>query len=166
VNALRKALRKDIWESMLRAEVNLEYWRRLGQRYYALLEYVQATVTVTTSAVFLSLFVPLHLEWIPKTLSGIAAVAAVIVSSFNWKKKIAAINRLKGLSQELINGYKELWRDIRDDKQKDDDLRKRFDRISTKISPPKGEEPNIRVDNKLIMKCEEAVYLRRGLKIS
>ena len=162
-NEFRKMLGKNIGDSLLTAEWNLEYWRRLGQRFYTRLEYVQAAVTVATSAAFLSLFAPLHLEWIPKTLSGIGAVGAVIVTSFNWKKKIAVINRLKGSSQELVNWYNELWIDIQDDKQKDDDLRKRYNRISKVVSPPAGEEIDIRDDEKLMAECRTIVLSRRGL---
>lgn len=76
------------------------------------------------------------------------------------------MNRLKGQSLELVNGYKELWRDVNDDKQKYDDLRKRYDRMARQIESPRGEQIGIRDDKKLIRKCEDAVYERKRLKVS
>jgi hypothetical protein len=106
----------------------------------------------------------MHPEWISKTVSIISALLALAVLHLNWKKELAATNRLKGLSRELLNEYEELWWDIKGGKINDETVRKRYGRISKKINPPKGEEPDIKVDEKLRRQCFEAVLLKKGLK--
>lgn len=154
------ALRKQIWDSMLDADMNARYWSTLTRRY---------TRYDTGSKIFLAamssgtvagwgLWSDVPILW--KTLSAASALLAIGLTAVNLPKQITRLADQSGQWLQLFTDYELLWLE---DGAMTAAQQKHYQDIRKREASVKKNEVALPEDLKLLRTCQGAVIRSRGL---
>lgn len=107
-------MRKTIWKSLLDAELNVRYWKKLVQRYTKYDRYLKIFLAAISSGTVAgwTLWGDYPAAW--KFLSSLSALVAISLPILNFQKQIESMSLLNGKWFELKVAYEEQWRKIND----------------------------------------------------
>ena len=158
----RKTMKKTIRDSLLDAEMNVRYWKRLTQRYSRRDKVMKIFLAILSSGTVAGwgLWQEIPLLW--KSLSAIAALIAIAMPFLNYQKVIEVTSDLSGKWWELRNEYEQHWISFKNN-ENPDEIKKRHSLTKQKETPLVKKEANIPEDNKLLLKCFNEVERQYGL---
>ena len=158
---------KDLWESLLDAEMNVEYWGHVARRYanFDLWFKIFVAITSSTSVASLQVFQKTsgssgwHFLW--DVCAGVAVVAAVALPflAFDATARSAATQRTAWF--DIKNAYNDLW--LRRDKLKPDSVTKKLAEIKLQESESSKPEATLPRIEKLLLLSQNQVCSARGL---
>jgi hypothetical protein len=158
-------MRKDIWESMLDADMNVRYWSKLGRCYrnkdtaYKIFLAIMSSGTVA-SWKFWSNF---QIGWeIWKILSGISAIMAIALPILNWPKMIESIVNVAQKWTQIKIDYEILWTELNRGKEQSV-LMAEYKRVKRKEAIASQQETNLPHKNSVLDKCFKEVLRSKGL---
>lgn len=152
---------KDLWDSMLDADMNVRYWDHLNRRFYKRDKNVKIFLAIMASGTVASWGILIDIPILWKFLSGISAVTAIVLPIVDWPKSIGVMSKLKRKWMEIQYDYEELWSKRRMLNQ--NQLLKEHNKIKRKELRVSEMETNLPNDKKLLIKCQEEVLKSRGL---
>ena len=123
-------LRKAVWHSMLRSQMNALYWQKRGYRFYNCERIAQFFLLATSSSAVAGwgIWIEVELAW--KMLSGLAALMAIALPLLDWSKHVKNCADLYGRYMQLTNGHDKLWRQVNSGVLTPEALEKTFDMLS------------------------------------
>lgn len=154
-------LRKEVWSSMLDADMNARYWKYLVERYSKRETYLKILLAITTSgAVIWGIWVQQDVTL--KFLSSFSALLAIVMPILNYSKKIDSMSELAGKWSELLIEYDDIWSEVNNnpDSSTLERTYKKFRTIQISLAEKERKMPN---EMKLIRKCYEEVKQSRDL---
>ncbi len=113
-------MRTAIWKSMLDADMNFRYWKRLTQKYIKRDRNFKAFVAIASSAtvgawvagVYVGAWGTDILSYGWKILSGFSAVLAILLPFMKYPDIIKTAASLSGNWWGIKNEYEDIWRRI------------------------------------------------------
>ena len=162
--SIRLQLRKAVWHSMLRAEMNVEYWRQLGRRYYNSERIAKFLLLATSSSTVASWGFWSQVEVTWKCLSVVSALLAIAMPVLNWNKHIAACADLYGRWLQLASEHEKLWIQLEGGATPADQIEKTFDMIRTKTVDVSKAEAQQGIKRRLLRLAYDDVLKSRGLR--
>lgn len=155
-------MKKDIWDAMLDADLNVRYWAHLSRRYYSWDKYSKIFLAAMSSGTVASWGFWSEIQIVWKILSAISALTAIALPLLNWPKMSEKMVGLKQKWTELRNDYELIWLALKKGK-KDAELERDFKKIKEKETKVSQQEYNLPCDKKLLYICREEVLKSRGL---
>jgi hypothetical protein len=155
-------MKKIIWESLLDAEMNVRYWKRLTQRYLRRDKAMKIFIAISSSGTVAAWSIWSEHPAVWKVLSAIAAIVGISMPIFNYQKTIEIASELSGKWWEIRNEYEQQWNDLKNNEDISE-LRKRHSITKQKEVPLVEREAKISEDNKLLRKCFDDVKRQYGI---
>lgn len=155
-------MREAIWRAMLNADMNARYWKELVHRYSNRETGFKILIAVVTSGTVASWGFWEDAAGLWKSLSAIAAVAAIVLPILNYQKQIEQMSFLSGKWGELRIEFEDLWIQLSDSEasQPVEAAYKKFRKITASLQEKETNLPN---DQKLLLECFEAVKKARAI---
>jgi len=147
---------------MLTSDLNVIYWGYISRRYYNTATRIKIFLAIMASVTVASWGFWEEIDLVWKTLSGIAAVLAIIFPILKTEEKIDKTSFLKGKWIEVKNEYEFLWATIKNKNL--NELTQEYKRIKDKETDVSKEEKYLPINKKLINKSYQEVLKSRGLK--
>ena len=104
---------RELWDSMLDAEMNVRYWTAICHRYSTYDVSSRIFLAVTSSSTVAGWGFWAEWPWIWKTLSGVSAVVAIVLTVIDLPKKVSRISVLVARWKQSQVEYELLWRSDR-----------------------------------------------------
>ena len=155
-------MRKDIWDSMLDADMNVRYWAALGRRYYNRDIRYKIFLAAMTSGTVASWGIWSEIQILWKILSAFSALVAVALPILNWPKMIQSIGNVNQKWAQIKADYEVLWIEL-NNKKDQAILNEEFIKTKKKEAFASQQETNLPKNNKLLDECWEEVLKSRGL---
>ena len=111
-------MRKQIWDSMLDADLNARYWSTLGRRYYLFDLGHKIFLAVMASGTVASWGFWGEFQMLWKVLSATAAVLGIALPIINWPKTMQRITDIRQKWLQIKVDYELLWLDYKRGKSK------------------------------------------------
>ena len=148
---------------MLRAEMNVEYWRQLCRRYYNLERIAQFFLLATSSSTVATWGFWSQVDVLWKLLSVVSALLAIAMPVLNWSKHINDAADLHGRWLQLASEYEKLWIQLEGASTRDDQIENTLDMIKSKTVEVSKAEAQQGVNGRLLRKAYDQVLKSRGL---
>lgn len=154
--------RKAVWNSMLDADMNARYWKKLVSKFIwrdTVLKIFMAVMASGTVASW-GFWESNVLVW--KFLSSVSALAAIALPILNHQKKIEAMSELAGKWAELRIEYEDMWLALRN-KPNHATLTttyKKFRSIESNLEKKETTLPSFPI---ILKECQTEVKISRGL---
>ncbi len=156
-------MRKDIWDSMLDADMNVRYWSKLGRRYNNMDQGHKIFLAIMSSGTVASWGIWSEIEIVWKILSGISALMAIALPILNWPKMIQSMVNVAQKWTQIKIDYENLWTDLNQGKNQAI-LVEEYKKAKQREAKASQEETNLPHKNKLLEQCVEEVLKSRGLE--
>jgi len=155
--------RKQVWESMLTADLNYRYWGHLGRRYSKLDRTARVFLALTSSSTVASWGFLIEQEMVWKLLSALSAIIAVSLPVFNWQATAETIVELRTGWLQILKEYEMLWMRIEDDAINADELQTTIKQLAAQEVEFDHKVANLPNDAHLKQICQDEVIASRGL---
>lgn len=155
-------MNKTIWDSLLDAEMNVRYWKKLTQRYSRRDKVMKIILAIISSGTVAGWRLWQEYPSVWKTLSAMAALLAIAMPFLNYQKVIEITSDLSGKWWELRNEYEQHWISFKHNENQEE-LKKRHSLTKQKETPLVEKEARIPEDKKLLLKCYDEVERQYGL---
>jgi hypothetical protein len=155
-------LKKEIWNSMLDADMNARYWKYLVDRNTKKETLLKIFLAIMASGTVASWGFWEQNELLWKILSSTSAIFAIAMPILNYPKAIEQMSELAGKWGELRIEYENMWLDVRNNPDSNTLVKtyKKFRATEISLEKKETKMPN---EKKLIRKCYEEVKQSRGL---
>jgi len=107
-------MRRTIWKSLLDAELNVRYWKKLVQRYTKWDQFLKIFLAAISSGAVAGWSFWGDYPWAWKILSSLSALVAIALPVLNFQKQIESMSLLSSKWFELKVEYEEQWRKLKD----------------------------------------------------
>lgn len=154
---------KDIWDSMLDADMNVRYWSKLGRRYSNMDQGHKIFLAIMSSGTVASWGFWSEIQIVWKILSGISALIAIALPILNWPKMIQSMVNVAQKWTQIKIDYENLWTDLNQGKNQAI-LVEEYKKAKQREVIACQEETNLPHKNKLLEQCVEEVLKSRGLE--
>ncbi len=155
-------MKKEVWDSLLDADMNVRYWTHLGTRYYNRDKYIKIFLAVMSSGAVASWGFWEQVDILWKILSGVSALIAIAVPILGWSSMIEKMARLKQQWTQIRSEYELLWLDVRQ-REDQNNILEGYKKTKMSESEVSVHETNLPKDKKLLIECWEEVVASRGL---
>lgn len=155
-------MKRGLWESMLDADMNARYWKKLAKRYSSVDVGIKIFLALLTSGSVAGWKFWSDNPEVWKTLSAIAAVVSIILPIIQLPKSINKMSNLTGRWLQIQYDYELLWADCLKN-ENNQNLPKRYKDIKSKEVSVKTAETDLPEFKGLIRICYDEVIRTRGL---
>ena len=155
-------MRRLLWQSMLRADMNLRYWDEAMRRYLLHEQRCRIAQLLLSSGTVAMWFIWLNADWAWKISSVVAAgLSAYLYHSGSRKlsEKYAGLRRTYASCLVL---YENMWSQL-EDGASEADIRPRLEALRALQYEQTADEPHLSVDNTLLKACQADVLRARRL---
>jgi hypothetical protein len=160
---MENSMRKEIWDSLLDADMNVRYWTHLARRYYNYDKFSKIFLAIMASGTVASWGFWINIAILWKILSAISALLAISLPLLHWPKMIENMGSLRQKWVEIKYDYDILWLKHENGK-KLNEISEKYEIIKKKEIIASQQEANLPRDNKLIWKSRNEVLESRGLR--
>jgi hypothetical protein len=101
--------RKQVWDSLLDADMSVRYWRHLASRYHRYDMILKAAVLCFSSGAVVVFLTWLELAWLWKVLTVLTACLSAFSLVLNIPGRTEAMTELAGKWTALMHAYESLW---------------------------------------------------------
>ena len=154
-------MRKELWESILDADMNTRYWSSLARRYSNRDRNSKIFLAIMSSGVVAGWGIWIHISFLWKMLSSLAAILAITLPILNYQKLIIKTSDLAGRWMQIQIDYQNLWLTL--EQTPSETLIKQYKDIKDKEVEAAKMEQTLPIDNKLIGLCYSDVLSSRGI---
>lgn len=154
-------MRSEVWNSMLDADMNARYWGLLARRYSHRELGVKLFLALTASSTVAAWQFWSQLTVLWKLMSGLAALAAIVLPILNYPRLIRKTSDLAGRWLQVQADYEILWATI--DNTSVHQLSKRFSDLKRREAHVKRDEQTLPERQALLRACQKAIIQSRRL---
>ena len=155
-------MRTTIWKSLLDAELNVRYWKKLVQRYTKYDLFLKIFLAAITSGAVAGWSLWGEYPWAWKFLSSSSALIAISLPILNFQRQIESMSLLSGKWFELKIAYEEQWRKINDGSEVKQ-LESAYNRTKKQESMLVQKETKLPHDERLLRECFNEVKTAYGI---
>jgi len=155
-------MRKTIWKSLLDAELNVRYWKKLVQRYTKYDQFLKIFLATISSGAVAGWTFWGDYPWAWKFLSSSSALIAIALPILNFQRQIESMSLLTGKWFELKVAYEEQWRKINDGTEMKQ-LESVYNRTKKQEAMLVQKETKFPHDEKLLRECFNEVKTAYGI---
>ena len=155
-------MRKIIWKSLLDAELNVRYWKRLVQRYTKYDRFLKVFLAAISSGTVAGWSLWGDYPWAWKCLSSSSALVAIALPILNFQRQIESMSLLSGKWFELKVAYEEQWRKINDGSEAKQ-IEAAYNRTKKHEALLVQKETKLPHDEKLLHECFSEVKTAYGI---
>jgi hypothetical protein len=161
VNQSTNQKRRALWDAMLDAEMNVNYWEALCQQFVSRDRRLKFLIALTSSGTAIAawaIWAQYPIAW--KIITGASCVVSIYHSYFFHSERISKVSGLLATWKEIMTKYQLLW-------EKDRDLQnqaswKEFE--SSKQRESHIDESIVPKNEKLLNQAQQQVLKARGLQ--
>ena len=157
-------LRKEVWNSMLRAEMNAIYWGEMVRRAYNKDRVCKFFLLATSSTTVAGWKFWQDYDFLWKGLSVISALLAIALPIINWAKNVADGSNIRGKWLQLARELSNLRVQIASGQRTETEIQGIYDALTTKEAAVSTEETPHRINQKARQEAFDEVLKTRGLK--
>jgi hypothetical protein len=155
-------MRQDLWDSMLDADMNARYWRKLAKLYSSIDTSIKIFLALLASGTVAGWKLWANNPEVWKSLSAIAAIVSIILPIIQLPKTMSKMSDLAGRWLQIKTDYELLWTDYKKN-ENNQYLSKRYRDVKAREVSAKKTETDLPEYDWLIKKCYNEVILARGL---
>lgn len=155
-------MRKTIWKSLLDAELNVRYWKKLVQRYTKYDRLLKIFLAAISSGAVAGWSLWGDYPWAWKFLSSSSALVAIALPILNFQRQIESMSLLCGKWFELKVAYEEQWRKINDSSDTKQ-IEAAYNRTKKHEAQLVQKETKLPHDEKLLQECFSEVKTAYGI---
>jgi hypothetical protein len=159
--SLTAGQRKQIWDSLLDADMNSRYWRCLARRYYYYDLAFKVAVLCSTSGAVVSWLSVLELVWLAKLLSVVAACLSGSLLVLNFPARTEVMMDLAGKWTALMHAHENLWNVV--DATPPDSVLTKYAELQTTEVELTRTESRLPFSRRLVEQASDEVRRSRGL---
>ena len=152
---------RQIWDSLLDADMNSCYWRHMARRYYYYDLGVKAAVLCISSGTVVTWLAWLQLDWLWKSLSVLAACFSAISLVLNFPSRTEMMMDVVGKWTASMNSYENLWNGRHAALR--DDVLARYSELQTSQVELTRAESRLPHSRRLVRRAYNEVCESRGL---
>lgn len=158
-------IRKQIWDDLLTAEMNVLYWTAMTRRYVKrdqILKIFLACMTSGTVAGW-GFWNSVSIVW--KSLSCLSTLLAIALPILNIEQKIAKMSEMTGKWSSIYFETQQIWFSLEDSSiSSSNDIEANFSSLRSKLIPIHIDEAKLPIDKNLLKRCQNQVCKSRKLR--
>jgi hypothetical protein len=101
--------RRQVWDSLLDADMSVRYWRHLASRYHRYDMSLKTAVLCFSSGAVVAFLMWLELGWLWKFLTVLTACLSAVSLVLNIPGRTEAMTELAGKWTALMHAHENLW---------------------------------------------------------
>lgn len=146
-------IQRQLWDSMLDADMNTRYWDLMGRRYVKRDRNAKICLAIMSSSAIVGWGFWNQVPWAGKILTTLSALIAIIIPILNYQDKISGVSDIAGNWMQIQFDYENLW--FTPDSASDgvESLLIQYNNIKRREAKTNIKEQEFPVDNKLIELC-------------
>jgi len=155
-------MRKELWDSMLDADMNARYWGIIARQNVTRDKYSKIFLAIMSSGAVAGWSIWNQVPWAWKSLSSFAALVAIILPILNFQNIINMSSDLAGTWLQIQVDYEGLW--LIHENTELETMLPQYNNIKKREVEATKAETSLQLNHSLIESCYEQVLSARGLK--